>query len=305
MKHIKLFENFNESYYKEEYNKYASKEELDNFFDNVEVFADDSYKVKIPFIFTTEEKIEIIETCIREIDDSEENIKKWIEESKRESDIYKRMLEEDYSDSDFGEEQIDKLLKAYKQLYDEKLKDYNNAKKRLEEFDYKEDFKPILNWHRNSRGGVAMEIMIKRSEEESRKKELTKEDYIDYFITALEGGSNYWYALIDLHKDISYNVKHNKKSLSEAIGEHIFNGGSVNFYDKDNITGKDKDEIGAMIKNQENLLGTVDMDSLLGTITIIKRDYPEIWDGFLIGQYDAADADVFLQLCVMEEVVYG
>ena len=47
------------------------------------------------------------------------------------------------------------------------------------------------------------------------------------------------------------------------------------------------------------------MDKILESIPIIKKDYPEIWERILLEEGDAGDADVFLQLCVMGEVVYG
>jgi hypothetical protein len=43
----------------------------------------------------------------------------------------------------------------------------------------------------------------------------------------------------------------------------------------------------------------------LEAITIIKEKYPRIWENILLENADAGDADVFLQLCVMGEVVYG
>jgi hypothetical protein len=43
----------------------------------------------------------------------------------------------------------------------------------------------------------------------------------------------------------------------------------------------------------------------LEAITIIKKEYPEVWENILLEQADAGDADVFLQLCVMGDVVYG
>ena len=39
--------------------------------------------------------------------------------------------------------------------------------------------------------------------------------------------------------------------------------------------------------------------------SVIKKDYPEIWENILLEQADAGDADVFLQLCVMGDIVYG
>jgi hypothetical protein len=40
-------------------------------------------------------------------------------------------------------------------------------------------------------------------------------------------------------------------------------------------------------------------------ISITKEDYPKVWENILLEQYDANDADIFLQLCVMGEVQFG
>ena len=55
----------------------------------------------------------------------------------------------------------------------------------------------------------------------------------------------------------------------------------------------------------ETYLGYVDMDKILDSISVIKTEYPEIWENILLEQADAGDADVFLQLCVMGEIVFG
>ena len=47
------------------------------------------------------------------------------------------------------------------------------------------------------------------------------------------------------------------------------------------------------------------MDKILDSISVIKTEYPEIWENILLEQADAGDADVFLQLCVMGEIVFG
>ena len=47
------------------------------------------------------------------------------------------------------------------------------------------------------------------------------------------------------------------------------------------------------------------MDKILDAISLIKKEYPNIWENILLEQSDAGDADVFLQLSVMGEVVFG
>jgi hypothetical protein len=146
----------------------------------------------------------------------------------------------------------------------------------------------------------------KKYEEEKLKaresRTFGKEDIINLFVDALEGGSNYWYHIRHLPNEVSYKAKEMGQSVSETIGEYILKGGYIQFYDAE----EEYDEDDYTETHSDNgLLGTVDMDSILEAITIIKRDYPDVWENILDEQYDANDADIFLQLCVMGDVVFG
>jgi hypothetical protein len=193
-------------------------------------------------------------------------------------------------------------------------KELEQLKKSLEEFNFEERKKRIMDWHIYSAGGLGWSFRYNRYREEALNRNLTKEDIIDLFVTALEGGSNHWYYM-DLPDDInSYG-----QSTSEAVGEFILQGGKIYFYDVEEyervIRNKEKGEYdiqGDVIDQKsfdddidETYLGYVDMNHILEAITIIKKDYPEIWERILLEQEDSGDADVFLQLCVMGDVVYG
>jgi hypothetical protein len=147
-------------------------------------------------------------------------------------------------------------------------KDFNEEKYRENLFNYYK--KKFLNDKR-----------YERERQELLKRNLSKEDIIDLFVTALEGGSNYWYYIPTLPNGVN---------SSEAIGNHILNGGYVVFHDAE---------------NHSEILGTVDMDSILEAISLVKSKYPDVWENILLENADANDADVFLQLCVMGEVVFG
>lgn len=135
----------------------------------------------------------------------------------------------------------------------------------------------------------ANELRQRNDYKQQREKEgITKENIIDLFVTALEGGSNHWYELKTLPNKVVGLGKN--VSSAEAIGEHILNGGYIQFYD---------------IENDNELLGTVEMDNLLDGIQLLKTKYPEVYENIIMDEYDAGDADIFLQLCVMGEVVFG
>jgi Asp-tRNA(Asn)/Glu-tRNA(Gln) amidotransferase C subunit len=198
-------------------------------------------------------------------------------------------------------------------LYKENLRDLKHNKKQLEEFDLEDAIEKFVNWDLNSAGGISYKFRYEKYRNDALNRKLTKEDIINLFVTALEGGSNYWY-----HIEFPDKVNTGEPT-SEAVGNFILNGGEVIFYDfeimKDvqkklskgyyNIEGGIVDEKLFAEDKQEALLGYVDMNSILEGISITKEDYPEVWENILLEQYDANDADIFLQLCVMGEIVFG
>jgi hypothetical protein len=171
--------------------------------------------------------------------------------------------------------------------------------------------KYIKNWENTNREDIFNRVSTqylnnKKYEEEKLKaresRTFGKEDIINLFVDALEGGSNYWYEIRHLPEDVRYKAKEMGQPVSEAIGEYILNGGYIQFYDAE----EEYDDDDYQEKySDKGLLGTVDMNSILDAITIIKKDYPEVWENILDEQYDANDADIFLQLCVMGDVVFG
>jgi hypothetical protein len=203
------------------------------------------------------------------------------------------------------------IIKEFKQ----KIKEYEINKKKLENFNFEEKVKRAME--QDIYGGantMSYNIRYKKYEKEALNRTLTKNNIIDLFVTSLEGGSNYWY-----YMDLPDNIKTYGQSTSEAVGEYILQGGKIYFYDVEEyenvVRNKEKGEYniqGDLIDQKsykedldDTYLGYVDMDKVLESIPIIKKDYPEIWERILLEQADAGDADVFLQLCVMGKVVYG
>jgi len=208
-------------------------------------------------------------------------------EAKKQLDHYNKVI----NDPKFANQEW--ISKAFKDQISALQNTINVAKNRDKKAVYNEIARSYLSW--------------KRYEDDKIKARETRtfgnEDIINLFVDALEGGSNYWYHIKHLPKEILYNIKERGVATSEAIGQHILNGGYIQFYDAE---GEDYDDDDYQEKHSDNdLLGTVDMDSILEAITLVKRDYPEVWENILDEQYDANDADIFLQLCVMGDVVFG
>jgi hypothetical protein len=256
---------------------------------------------------TDSEMREVEKVAEEETKDSLERLKSNIKEL--EEDIYH------YSNYDFSNIKDERVKEhILKDWIEPKKKELQRLKNSLENFNFEEWKKRSMEWHLYSAGGAGYSFRYNRYREEALNRNLTKEDIINLFVTALEGGSNYWY-----YMDLPDNIKSYGQSISEAVGEYILQGGKVYFYDNElrseiirdynrgeyTIEGDIIDQKRFNEDIDETYLGFVTMDRILDAITIIKKEYPHVWENILLEQEDAGDADVFLQLCVMGEVVFG
>jgi len=110
-------------------------------------------------------------------------------------------------------------------------------------------------------------------------------------ITALEGGSNYWYLIDEKNtKLISEHKTEEKPCLSEAFFTAIQKGKTIEIFD---------------IENENEKLGEINLESIKKAEEILLKDYQYIFANILKEEDDANDADIWFQLAVMGEVVFG
>lgn len=116
-------------------------------------------------------------------------------------------------------------------------------------------------------------------------KEKLMEMLENIFITAIEGGSNYW-ALFPKSDEFK---RHPQWSYSETLLRHVVDGGSIDIYDC----------------VDESLLGQVNIDSIL--LGLEEAAMHHLWalDAELWDEFDAESSDTLFQLFTMREVVYG
>ena len=205
----------------------------------------------------------------KEIEENKNNIKNW-------QTVIDKIKKTDTIDDEM-KEIISKDIYQKIQYAQSYLKNFQNQSK-------DSIYKSIYNNFVNNKK-YQQEIELQR-----KNKTFTNQDIEDLFVTALEGGSNYWYYIKNIPKEIKYNVKQLKQPLAEAIAKHVIDGGYIQFFD---------------VENEDELLGTVDMDKLLDAISLLKKDYPDTWNNILDENTDAQDADIFLQLAVMGDVTFG
>lgn len=209
------------------------------------------------------------------VDNSKENAKRLREEIDRLIERVEEKIRAGESDPSIRE-----VLNTYIKEKENEYAYYNNATidGYLQNmiFDYKRD--------------QAYKEYEREKIERRKTKKITKEDIIDLFVTALEGGSNYWYYLPTIPSAVRDIMNEKNMATSEAIGEYVLRGGSIQVNDAE---------------EEEEVLGTVDMDSLLDAIQKLKEDYPNNYYNIIDEEYDAEDADIFFQLATMGDVVFG
>lgn len=121
---------------------------------------------------------------------------------------------------------------------------------------------------------------------------LSKQEIEDIIVTALEGGSNYWYFLGDTSV-LAIREKVSRDEVPElgpAMAKAIDMGAKVPIYD---------------IEQPNDILGILDKEKIqAGIKKNIADQRTEVWE-VKQGDFDAGTADVLFQYFVMNEIVFG
>lgn len=123
------------------------------------------------------------------------------------------------------------------------------------------------------------------------KNPITNEMRENLLVTALEGGSNYWYFL--KKKGMSYIEKHTPEMENEPLAMRMFKAleRNVSIPIHDYETG--------------DLLGEINMHSIEKAEEKLIEINPIEFANILTEDYDANTADIWFQLAVMGEIVFG
>lgn len=109
----------------------------------------------------------------------------------------------------------------------------------------------------------------------------------DLLTTAIEGGSNYWYFLPNEEEWKDYKKPH--VPTINAIHNAIFDGKTITVID---------------VENKEDL-GVISLENIQRADELLQEKFPNIMQSIIDEQFDANDADIWLQFVVMKNIVYG
>jgi len=126
------------------------------------------------------------------------------------------------------------------------------------------------------------------------EKEISRDTLENIFVTALEGGSNYWYAISSKTKRAIREAVSREEDpyFSTALMTAVLDRGiSVDIYDAE---------------DNETILGTLSLDSIKdGLQKLADSDDAQILMDELMFTGDAVTSDVCFQYMVMGEIIFG
>lgn len=174
-----------------------------------------------------------------------------------------------------------------------------------------QDFKEVLDWASDRSMNIIdspqkWEEAARLRYDQAKKKELvilTQKD-VEYLVcSALEGGSNYWYDIGAKSSDKIYKMTKEMrgKPFVDRLLAALNKGVHVNIFDVDEpvseiINGK---------KVFRKKLGTLTEFSWAKAEKLMLQKYRQHLGSVLCNNNDATTGDVFFQLTVMGELVYG
>ena len=131
-----------------------------------------------------------------------------------------------------------------------------------------------------------MEIVIKQT--------ISRDVLEDVFVTAIEGGSNYWYFLSD------HAIAKIRRAVPKSVDECISTAVLKAILDHDvKVEINDAD-------NEEDIVGVITKSTMHSRLQLLA-DSKLKWalDAHINGEGDAESADIVFQYLAMGEVIYG
>jgi hypothetical protein len=129
---------------------------------------------------------------------------------------------------------------------------------------------------------------------------VTQEQILGLLVTAMEGGSNYWYNLGSLPM---ITPETEWDALEDTMLTYIYAdpNNKIPVFDAEEYCESDEKEG----EEAESFLGNISQERIKKGTQEFINNYPEAWARTVEESYDAEDADVWFQLVVMNEVVFS
>ena len=122
----------------------------------------------------------------------------------------------------------------------------------------------------------------------TKKLEVNYELFESWIVTALEGGSNYWYFIKSLPKRDELKGQAFSEVVATLVWKH-----------------DEKIEVFDIENQDEDAIGIIDKSKIVPTLNMLSKEYNEVFTNLMNENYDAMDCDIFFQVLTMNEIVFG
>lgn len=141
------------------------------------------------------------------------------------------------------------------------------------------------------------------------EKTYPMERLVDLITCGLEGGSNYWYENADY--SFTEEARHQVETLANGVFAGYwapFFGGSLTLEIRGNCEGIPfwaGNDWATLKTDEPGRSWVLDLDAVRRGLDMMSRKYPSRFADFESEQEDACTGDIFLQLAMFGELVFG
>ncbi len=128
---------------------------------------------------------------------------------------------------------------------------------------------------------------------------ITRENVSDILCTALYGGVWYWCPKVHVVGEVDSD----KECYEDKLADHLFNGGTIDFYEDEEETGDEDDFIPRPLNLESLVKGIKRFIEEYSSCLPVTRSGGRL--ELECGEIDANDADTIIQLACLGDVIYG
>jgi hypothetical protein len=142
------------------------------------------------------------------------------------------------------------------------------------------------------------------------KQEIPLKRIQDLLCCAFEGGSNYWYTIVEFVKPAELKVRTEEGEIFRHLDYPVNEGGAVVVGDREEwypyrMEKERAEHLKESFDKPEPKKYRLDLEAIDRGLQLMADKYPRHFADFVGENEDASTGDVFLQLCLFGELVYG
>lgn len=144
------------------------------------------------------------------------------------------------------------------------------------------------------------------------EKAVSAKDVANLLCSGFEGGVGYWCRIEEVREPKEKRPVLDAKRVYAHTDYPLLEGGAVICRDieeqpvTDDECEQEENEDGILVDKEPVFKRLVlDREAVQRALNLMSSKYPRHWGDFLSGNYDAITGDVFIQLALLGDVIYG